>query len=340
MIPVLRGNARSWLKNASGLTWVGPSQLLFSEIKGGQHMGIVTASDSRADPRELYFPVHRDAMAHRSSRSPDGQWVLVVEMDEGGVFMPCRLIPWEGGSGRLVGPAPGRCMSAAWAPDGRWMYFTADTGEGFHVWRQRFPYGEPEQVTAGGTTEEEGLAVAGDGRSVITSVGQQRRGVWIHDGSGERQISTAGVCLLAAVFCKRTDALLPRDPQRRDGPDPIRAVDERPRVRPRRTVAPRPPYHPVPDLSRDDRLVASVQEGDGKARLWVGTLDGREPPRRLGNLEGASPRFGAAGEIYFRATDGGSMALFRTDDSGRTRERVNSEDVGSIVGRSLRTVRG
>ena len=51
--PVLRGNPRSWLKNASGLTWVGPSQLLFSEIRTGQHMGLVTSADSRADPREL-----------------------------------------------------------------------------------------------------------------------------------------------------------------------------------------------------------------------------------------------------------------------------------------------
>jgi Tol biopolymer transport system component len=331
VIPVLRGNARSWLKNASGLTWVGPSQLLFSEIKNGQHMGIVTASDSRADPRELYFPVHRDAMAHRSSRSPDGQWVLVVEMDEGGVFMPCRLIPWEGGSGRLVGPAPGRCMSAAWAPDGRWMYFTADTGEGFHVWRQSFPDGEPEQVTAGATTEEEGLAVAGDGRSLITSVGQQRRGVWIHDGSGERQISLQGYAywpLFSAdgrTLCFRVT----RSVATGQTPSELWMSDLESgrieRLLPGQLIT---QY----DLSRDDRLVASVKEADGKARLWVGTLDGREPPRRLGNLEGSSPRFGAAGEIYFRATDGGAMALFRTDGAGRIRERVNSEDLGNIVG--------
>ena len=193
VVPVLRGEPRSWLQNASGLTWVGPSQVLFSQIKSGQHMGIVTSADSRTDSRELYFPVHQSAMAHRSARSPDGQWVVIVEMDEVGRFTPCRLVPWAGGSsGRLVGPVPGRCTTAAWAPDGRWMYFTADTGEGFHVWRQRFPDGKPEQVTAGGTTEEIGLAVAADGRSLITSVGQQKRGVWIHDASGERQVSLEG----------------------------------------------------------------------------------------------------------------------------------------------------
>ena len=42
------------------------------------------------------------------------------------------------------------------------------------------------------TTQEDGIAVAPDGRSVISSVGLQRRGVWIHGPSGERQISLEG----------------------------------------------------------------------------------------------------------------------------------------------------
>ena len=71
------------------------------------------------------------------------------------------------------------------------MYFSADAGDGFHVWRQRFPDGPPEQVTSG-PTEEEGLAVAPDGKSLITSVGLTQRSVWFHDASGERQISLEG----------------------------------------------------------------------------------------------------------------------------------------------------
>ena len=42
------------------------------------------------------------------------------------------------------------------------MYFSADAGDGFHIWRQRFPKGVPEQITFG-PTEEEGIAVAPDG---------------------------------------------------------------------------------------------------------------------------------------------------------------------------------
>jgi hypothetical protein len=75
------------------------------------------------------------------------------------------------------------------------MYLTADAGDGFHLWRQRFPDGSPEPITSG-PTQEEGLAISPDGRSVITSVGLTQRSVWIRDASGERQISLEGYAFL------------------------------------------------------------------------------------------------------------------------------------------------
>src|SRR3954449_3233412 len=94
----------------------------------------------------------------------------------------------DGGSqGRQVGPrAP--CSFAAWSPDGRWMYLTSKAGGAFHIWRQRFSGGEPQQFTSG-VTEEEGATVAPDGRSLITAVGVEGSTLWIHDAHGERQIS-------------------------------------------------------------------------------------------------------------------------------------------------------
>ena len=90
-------------------------------------------------------------MAHRSYLSPDRKQVLVVEMDARS-WLPCRLVPFDGSSpGKPVGPAPAQCTDAAWSPDGKWMYFSANTGSGVHIWRQRFPDGTPEQVTFGVT---------------------------------------------------------------------------------------------------------------------------------------------------------------------------------------------
>ena len=72
-------------------------------------------------------------------------------------------------AGRLVGPPGAGCNFGAWSPDGKWVYVTSSAGTTNHIWRQRFPDGEPEQVTSG-PTEEEGIAMAADGRSLVTAV--------------------------------------------------------------------------------------------------------------------------------------------------------------------------
>src|SRR4030095_11373066 len=52
----------------------------------------------------------------------------------------------------------------------------------------------PEQITFG-PYEEEGVAVAPDGRSLVTSVGTRRSSIWLHDAAGERAISSEGYAL-------------------------------------------------------------------------------------------------------------------------------------------------
>ena len=86
------------------------------------HMGIVTAKESRAEERAIYFPAHERAMAHYSWLSPDRGWVLIVEMNGAGDWQRCRVVPMDGSSaGVPVGPQ-GACTAAQWSPDGRWMY--------------------------------------------------------------------------------------------------------------------------------------------------------------------------------------------------------------------------
>ena len=57
-----------------------------------------------------------------------------------------------------------------------------------HIWRQRFPDGQAEQVTSGHTTEQ-GIAMSPDGGSFVTAVAMQDRSIWLHDARGDRQIS-------------------------------------------------------------------------------------------------------------------------------------------------------
>ncbi|WP_433975878.1 winged helix-turn-helix domain-containing protein [Tunturiibacter lichenicola] len=169
-VSVLGGDSHLFLRNAAGLTWLDERQLLFSEIRSGLHMGIVTGTITRGNFRELYFPLPERAMAHYSFASPDRRSALVAEMDETGAWVSCRLISLDGRSEtRSIGPT-GACKSAGWSSDGSWMYFTAAVEGQSHLWRHRFLNGQPEQVTFG-PTEEEGVAVEQDGRSVITSMG-------------------------------------------------------------------------------------------------------------------------------------------------------------------------
>src|SRR6266852_4709647 len=127
VVPVLGGAPRVLLPNASGLTWIDDQHVLFSEIKKGWHFCIVTSTAGRAEARDIYVPAQESGMAHFSDLSPDRKWALVVEMDDTGLWLPCRLVPFDGKSiGKPVGPPEARCISAAWAPDGRWMYVSSD----------------------------------------------------------------------------------------------------------------------------------------------------------------------------------------------------------------------
>ncbi len=123
------------LANAAALTWVGNRRVLFSEMKGkGVLMGICrTLPKTGVTHATCMCPLPIAGMAHRSYLAPNGKSVLVAEMivAEGG-WKPCRLVLYDGMSkGTQVGSAASQCIEAAWSPDGRWMYFTANAGAGY-----------------------------------------------------------------------------------------------------------------------------------------------------------------------------------------------------------------
>jgi DNA-binding winged helix-turn-helix (wHTH) protein/Tol biopolymer transport system component len=304
VVPTLRGEPQLMMRNASGLTWTGPGQVLFSEIKKGVHMGIVAADESRLAARDVYLPTDEASMAHRSYLSPDGKWVLVVEMDEDHQFLPCRLVPMDGSAqGHPVGPLAGSCMSAAWSHDGKWMYFGANPAGVGHIWRERFPNGTMEQVTSG-PTEEEGVVISPDGHSLLTAVALQNTALWVHDAKGERQIHLEGngnnprftpdgrkLCYLITkeatskfAWFKNPSELRVLDVDSGGSQTLISGFDVR-------------DYAVSPD---GKQVVIAASDQEGKHRLWVAPLDRSLPPAQIPNVEGVQPLFGARGEIFFR----------------------------------------
>ena len=337
--PVLGGEPQMMLKNASGLIWTGPRRILFSEMRMGTHMVVITSEESRAGQRDVYVPP-KPEMAHRSYLSPDGKWVLLVEMDADYLFEPCRLVPADGSSsGYKVGPPGGGCTIAAWSPDGRWMYFTSNAVDANHIWRQRFPDGKPEQITAG-PTEEEGIAMAPDGRSFVTAVALQGASLWLHDANGDRQISIEGNAA-TPVFTPDGAKLLYRvvkeQPNEfahyRDLGEVIvadlRSGRSEPLVRGFRAIN----Y----DISRDGRqVVMEAPDSAGRSRLWLASLDRSAPLRQVPNVEGGHPHFGSQGEILFRyrerasTADGSLNFVYRVLPDGTGLEKAVQQPVNQF----------
>lgn len=336
-VPATGGEPTRILANAAGLTWIGGGRVLFSEIMSGTalHMGIVTATESRGEEHEVYFPAHQRAMAHYSHASPDGKFALIVEMDRTTAWQPCRLLPLDGSSeGRQVGP-PGMCTAAAWSPDGNWMYFSASTENGagssnehpfgsWHLWRQRFPGGTPEQITSG-PTEEDGLAIANDGRSLITSVGVRHSEIWIHDEQGERALlsegftyrpwlSPAGQRVYYLIHQNSATELWTKD------------------------LSAGKVEHLLPGtsltgyaISHDEREVAYTIQNNGESQIWLASLDHSSPPRKVtqggDQVSFGADAGGADGELVFRDLEKTESFLARIKRDGSGRERIANTNI-------------
>jgi Tol biopolymer transport system component len=321
-VPVHGGPPRLLLPNATGLTWIGERDVLFAEIKGvGFHMGIVTAAETRAQSREIYMPAHENAMVHYAYASPDRKSILAVEMDRTHTFnQPCRLLPFDGSSmGRQVGPK-GFCTAAAWSPDGQWMYFNATVGRGSHIWRQRFPDGAVEQITSG-PSEEEGIAIDPDGRSLITSVGERRSAIWLHDAAGDRELTSEGFAGDPQISAdgQRVFYLFLRDLSAETAE--LRSIDlATGRVE---NLLPGLPVNDY-DISRDGKEVAfTIPEANGDSSIWIASLDRRAAPRKV--VDSADQvSFGAAGVLLFRSLDERINVIGRVRTDGSHRERLTA----------------
>jgi len=327
-VPVLGGEPHILLPNASSLTWIERGKrLLFSEIKEGLHLVVVTTDLGRGQRQEVYAPPGDRSMVHHSYLSPDRRWVLAVEMDNRGNILPCRVVPFEGGgNARIVGPADGTCIAGAWSPDGKWIYLSAKKGDRFQIWRQGFPDGKPEQVTSGPTSQE-GIEMAADGKSFITSVGSRDSTVWLHDKDGDHQISSEGNAV-APSFSSDGNRLYYLMANGQTPGYELWVKD----LMGEKLEKVLPGYSMEGyAVSRDGKEVAfAISDPSGHSSLWVAATDHRSSPKRI-SLAGTetedSPFFLPNGDLIFRAIESGSNFLYRMKADGSGRQKISSQRI-------------
>jgi serine/threonine protein kinase/Tol biopolymer transport system component len=330
--PVLSAKPERWLPNASGLVWTGPQHVMFSEIKSGERMAVVTSTESRGESRDIYVPLGERGMAHRSYLSPDGKWVLLVEMDNG-EWLPCRLVPFGGRSpGDRVGLANAPCTNAAWSPDGKWMYLSLHGEDNFHIWRERFPDGKPEQITFG-PTEEEGIALAPDGRSLITSVGLRQRVVSIHRENSDRQVSVEGYAYMPSFSPdgqKVYYRILKGGTSPFLGASELWAADTASGKNEQLLSGFSVTGY---NISRDGRrVVFSALDSAGKSRLWLAPTDRSSSPQQVPNVEGDMPYFGPPGKLVFHAIEGNSTFAYTVREDGSEKQKLGADEVTQVEG--------
>ena len=321
VLSVLGGESRELLGNASALTWVDKDRVMFSEYRQGIHMGIVTSNESRAELRDVYVPPSELGMAHRSYLSPDGEQVLLAEMDAGG-WAPCRVVPFDGSTmGQIVGPLRGACVSGAWSPDGRYVYLTVSTEGEFHIWRQGYPNGEPEQLTKG-PTQQEGLAMSPDGDFFITSVGTGGSVVYMADAAGERQVTFQGESAFP-LLSSDGGILYYLERKSGEGGELMQVV-----LSSGETAPLLPGFRVVPDygtydISPEGSRVAFIALNDeGDSELWVSSLRKGDAPRRLPVEAPVTVRFGPDDWVFHDLKRDGDRFVYRIRADGSEHEQV------------------
>jgi Tol biopolymer transport system component len=198
------------------------------------------------------------------------------------------------------------------------VYLSVDDGAASHLWRQRFPNGQPEPITSSPASDEIGVAVDPDGRSLITSVGRRSSTLWYRDASGDRQLTSEGFAW--APELSRDNRRVFYLVQRGSSPQTRLAVLDLDTSR-AETLFPDVVVDQF-NVSPDGGTVVYSTPSARRSDVWVAPVDRSAAPRRL--VENAdSAYFIDDTAIVFRAI--GDQANFadtiRVDGSQRRRVR-------------------
>jgi Tol biopolymer transport system component len=270
-------------------------------------------------------------MVHHSYLSPDGHWVLMVVMGNQGGLLPCQVVPFDGSGGaRAVGPPHAPCLAGAWSPDGKWVYFSSNPGGSFHIWRQKFPDGPLQQVTSG-ITQEEGIAMSSDGKSLLTSVGVQDSTIWIHDAGGDRQLSLEGSAFGATFSGDGSKLYYVMQGRQGQGTDLwVRelASGKAERVASDSAILPGSAMEDYSVSHDDKQVVFSLKDSNGVSHVWLSPTDHRTSPHELASAAGYdAPHFLPNGDLVLRTTEGGQNFLYRVSQDGAQRRKITPDPI-------------
>src|SRR5262249_44476517 len=161
------------------------------------------------------------------------------------------------------------------------------------------------QITSG-VTQEEGIEVAPDGGSFVTSIGASQSTVWFHDSRGDRQITSEGYGLLPSVSPdgKKLYYLLRARPAGHFVSGELWVADvesgERRRLLPDFLM-----QHYA--ISRGgERVVFVASDDTGRSPVWLAALNGRSAPRQVTPNGGPRSYFGADGQLFFLGGEKGT----------------------------------
>ncbi len=321
-VRVTGGDPTELLPKTAGLAYIDDRRVVYGEIQAGTpfHMGIVTATEGRDDPRSIYLPAHDRAMAHYAYPSPDGKWLLVVEMIRLKGFDRCRVVPIDGSStGHQVGPQ-GQCLLAGWSPDSRTMYFSAEVKGARHLWRQTFPDGPVERIELGAATEEEGVAIEPNGQWLITSIGHRQSSLWRHQSAGDELLSPEGEEFLQPITSQDSKRVYFLSRRSADQPLELKRMDIA-----SRQVEPLLPGHEVIDydVSHDEKLIAFTTPGPNGPEIWKVPTDRSIGPALV--VPNASDvQFGAENDLVFLNRTVTSYSLDRISLDGTGRRQIDT----------------
>jgi hypothetical protein len=210
------------------------------------------------------------------------------------------------------------------------MYFNMEVDGSTHLWRQRFPNGVPEQITFG-PTQEEGLTVAPDGKSLITSIGVRQSSVWLKDATGDHRLPVEGSVSQATFsadgqrlyyLVKKANSADSIELWARDlasgKSDPVltgqNIVDY--------------------DISRDQKNVVFTVRTGGALAIFMAAVDRGSAPHLL-TKDGDGVSFAGATDVVFRQLGEKASYLARLHTDGTGLERITEAPIAAKLGTSL-----